>query len=220
MKRAGKYWVPDQEQLQIEALSQGPWQVDHLDAALEFCGDRRGCAVDGGAHVGSWTLHMAEKGFRHIEAFEPSQETFDCLKENCKEWRLENRNRQTYLGLNRCALGEEISKMGMKDDGKYAGGNTGGRHLKGDGDIDVRPLDIYKLVDVDFLKLDLEGFELFALRGARETLIQWQPVVLLEVKHRMAHRYGYQPGAPTQFLLDLGMIELGSVGSDFFYGWR
>lgn len=223
MKKIGNYWVPDKETLQLEALAQGPWQVDHLDAALTHVrpdGIHGLTAVDGGAHVGSWTLALFERGYVHVKSFEPAPETFACLMENCKEWRHANMGRVAFMDLNQCALGAEPGKMGMKEDGKYAGGNTGGAYLKGDGNINVRMLDVYQMPWLHFLKLDLEGFELFALRGARETLIRTQPVVLLEVKHRMAHRYGYQPGAPSQFLFDLGMIELGHVGSDYFYGWR
>lgn len=223
MKKVGNFWVPDAETHQIAELEAGGWQLDHLDEAIKHVRD---CgvgawAVDGGAHVGSWTLHMAERGFSMVKAFEPSPDTFECLYENAKEWRIANMHRQVSLDLNKCALGAEPGKVSLKDDGRYAGGNTGGRHidLKKDGDINVRALDVYGLPALDFLKLDLEGFELFALRGARETLIRTRPVVMLEVKHRMAHRYGYQPGAPSQFLFDLGMIELGHLGSDFIYGW-
>ncbi len=222
MKQAGKYWVPDHETVQIEQLTGGGWQLDHLDAALAHVpGPVRRVAVDGGAHVGSWTFAMLERGFQVVQAFEPAQDTFECLAENVKEWRLRHMTDtdNRFIGLHRCALGAEATTMGMKDDTKYDGGNTGGRYLKGEGSVSVRPLDIYRLEDVDFIKLDLEGFELFALRGARETLLRCKPVVLIEDKHRMAHRYGYQPGEPGQFLLDLGMMELGNVGSDRFFGW-
>lgn len=221
MKRAGNYWVPDHEMLQVEALSKGVWQGDHLEAALAHVPeDRRKLAVDGGAHVGSWTFAMAEAGFERVEAFEPAPDTFECLKENADEWRKSNRGRRSYIGLNRCALGAEIGKSGMKDDGKYHGGNTGGRFLNGDGEIDVRPLDLYNLDDLGFLKLDVEGYELFALRGARGTILKYQPVILIEDKHRMAHRFNQKPGAAAAFLMDLGMVELGSVGADRFFGWR
>lgn len=219
MKRAGKFWVPVHETQQIDQLEAGGWQLDHLHAALAHVSGRT-LAVDGGAHVGSWTFAMAEAGFKAVEAFEPAPDTFECLKENAKEWRQEHMNVSCLVGLTRCALGAEPGKMGLKEDGKYAGGNTGGRYLHGDGDVMVRPLDVYNLDVLDFLKLDVEGFELFALRGARTTLLRCKPVVLIEDKHRMAHRYNQQPGAAGAFLMDLGMIEIGSVGADRFFGWR
>jgi FkbM family methyltransferase len=221
MKRAGKYWVPDKETLQNAALEAGGWQLSHLEAALAFVPkDRRSIAVDGGAHVGSWTFAMAEAGFNAVWSFEPAPDTFECLMENAKEWQSEHQHLRTFLNLNRCALGAETGKSGMADDGKYAGGNTGGRHLKGDGDINVRPLDVYNMGALDFLKLDLEGFEVFALRGARSTLLKHRPVVMIEDKYRMAHRYNLKPGAACEYLLELGMEECGHVGADRIFRWR
>lgn len=222
MKRAGWYWVPDHETLQLDQLRAGGWQLDHLDAALEHVpAGRRRIAIDGGAHVGSWTFHMLKRGFNTVRCFEPSRDTFECLRENVHEWSLEHvaDPAKQFVGLHRCALGAETNKMGMKDDTKYAGGNTGGRHLKGDGDVDVRPLDVYRWDDVDFIKLDLEGYEPFAIRGAIETITRCKPVIMFEDKYRMAHRYSYAPGEAGRMLEGLGMIQLGEVGSDKIYGW-
>ncbi len=220
MKRAGKYWVPDHETQQLVALNAGGWQLDHLHAALAHVPGRT-LAIDVGAHVGSWTFAMAEAGFKSVESFEPAPDTFECLKENAKEWRADHPLQHFgYVGLTNCALGEETCKMGMREDQRYAGGNTGGRYLKGDGEVWVRPLDSWGIDALDFLKMDVEGFEPFVLRGARATILRCRPVVLIEEKHRMAHRYNLDPGAARQFLTDLGMTEIGSCGSDYFFGWR
>lgn len=220
MKQVGKYWVPDHETLQIEALSVGGWQLDHLDRALSHVKDRR-VAIDGGAHIGSWTFAMLERGFAHVQAFEPADDTFECLLENAKEWRIKHMAdvESQFIGLHRCALGAEAGRTGMKDDGKYAGGNTGGRYLKGDGPIAVRALDVYKFVAVDFIKLDVEGYEPFALRGARDTIERCKPVILIEEKHRMAHRFGYAPGEASRMLQSFGMVEIDLIGSDHIFGW-
>lgn len=220
MKQAGKFWVPDHETVQVEQLRGGGWQLDHLDMALAHV-PRRRVAIDGGAHVGSWTFHLLKRGFNSVMAFEPSPDTFECLLENVKEWRFEHMTdpAQQFIGLHRCALGQDNRKMGMKDDTKYSGGNTGGRFLKGDGDIAVRPLDVYHWNDVDFIKLDLEGYEPFALKGAFETILKCRPVVMFEDKHRMAFRYGYQPGEAGRILEGIGMVQMEQIGSDRVYGW-
>lgn len=222
MKRAGWYWVPDNEMLQIEQLRSGGWQLDHLDTALKHVpAGRRRIAVDGGAHVGSWTFHLLRNGFNTVRAFEPCRDTFDCLRENAHEWTLEHvaDPAKQFIGLHCCALGAEPRKMGMSKDTKYAGGNTGGNYLKGDGEIDVRPLDIFRWNDIDFIKLDLEGFEPYAIKGAFETIARCKPVIMFEDKHRMAHRYGYEPGEVGRMLEKIGMVELDQIGSDRVYGW-
>lgn len=40
---------------------------------------RFGVAVDGGAHIGGWTLALARR-FRHVHAFEPAPDTFATLR--------------------------------------------------------------------------------------------------------------------------------------------
>ena len=48
----------------------------------------------------------------------------------------------------------------------------------------VYPLDKYNIVDVDFIKIDVEGHELEVIRGAIETLKKFKPVLFMEVISR------------------------------------
>jgi len=63
--------------------------------------------------------------------------------------------------------------------------------LRGDADnsltevaVTTRVLDDYGYVDVGFVKIDVEGHELAVLRGARRTLLDSQPAVLVEAEDR------------------------------------
>jgi hypothetical protein len=60
------------------------------------------------------------------------------------------------------------------------------------------PLDAFGLTDVDFLCLDVEGYELAALRGAEQTLHRCHPVVMLESK-QLPHMDG-KPEDAIRFL--------------------
>jgi hypothetical protein len=50
------------------------------------------------------------------------------------------------------------------------------------GDIDCRTLDSFGLTNIDFVKIDVDGFELPLLMGARKTLTRNDPVVNIEMK--------------------------------------
>jgi FkbM family methyltransferase len=209
MKRAGAYWVPDEETQQVAALEAGGWQLDHLDRALEFVTDWS-IAVDGGAHVGSWTLAMAKR-FGRVLAFEPAPDTALCLKAN-------------LIGIGNVwihekALGEAPGLAGMAEDTKYDGGNTGGRYLSGAGSVEIMTLDSLDLPWLGFLKLDVEGYEVFALRGAAETIARCRPVVMIEDKRRMAHRFQLKQGAAADFLTALGMVRVAVAGADHVFAW-
>lgn len=220
MKRAGKFWVPDEEEIQLKALADGGWQLDHLDRALAHVKDF-GIAIDGGAHVGSWTMRMAEK-FKQVHAFEPSPPTYECLNANMSEWGAAHKDIDVFIALHKCALGEAAGMAGMGEDGKYSnGGNTGGRYLLPGiaGTIRVRSLDSFGLAGCDFLKLDVEGFELYALQGARAVIEEFRPIVQIEVKHRMAQRYGLAADRAGLYLRKLGMRIIDKIGSDEVWGW-
>lgn len=205
MKRAGDWWVPDAERLQLDALAAGGWQLDRLRAALDAVGRRR-VAVDGGAHVGTWAKAMAEQ-FGWVHAFEPAPDTFACLREN-----LANVHNATIY---ECALGAAAGWASLADDAKFDGGNTGGRHLvAGAATVPIMALDELDLKEVDFLKLDVEGYELPALEGARATIARCRPVVFVESKPRMSRLHGIADHAALALLKGIGYREVGRAGSD------
>lgn len=212
MKRVGDFYVPDVETQQVEALAAGGWQLDHLEAALAFVTDWS-LAVDGGAHVGSWSRAMSAR-FEVVHAIEPHPEHLMCLKANI--WG------NPKVVVHEVALGEAPGIATMREDLRYEGGNTGGRHIyeTGVGDIKIVTLDSLELPSLGFLKLDVEGYEAYALRGAAQTLDRFRPIVMIEDKPRMAFRYRQKTRAARRFLEKMGAQELGSCGADRIFGWR
>lgn len=210
MKKAGQFYVPDGEEIQLQALAAGGWQLDHLEAALAHVTDFS-LAVDGGAHIGSWTCTMMKR-FSEVHAFEPDKINFQCLHANTAGC--------DNVVRHELALGDLEGRTGMADDERYIGrGNTGGRHLKGSGKIRVVTLDSLALPSLGFLKLDVEGYELMALQGAAITIRRYKPIVMVEDKPRMAERYNLEPHAAQEFLAFLGLKFREKVGSDFIWGW-
>ena len=53
---------------------------------------------------------------------------------------------------------------------------------QGDGDIQCRTLDSFGLTNLDFIKIDVDGFEVPLLNGARETLSKNNAVINIEMK--------------------------------------
>ncbi|NYH79773.1 FkbM family methyltransferase [Actinopolyspora biskrensis] len=57
---------------------------------------------------------------------------------------------------------------------------------------------------IDFMKIDVEGYEPSVLEGAEETLENCRPKILLEIEERHLARYGTDPEKITGWLSDLG----------------
>ena len=54
---------------------------------------------------------------------------------------------------------------------------------EGDGRIECKTLDSFQLRNVDFIKIDVDGFEIPLLKGATETLANNDAVINIELKY-------------------------------------
>jgi hypothetical protein len=72
----------------------------------------------------------------------------------------------------------------------------------------IRPLDAWAaeagLERVDLIKCDVEGAEIFMLRGGRETIARHRPVLMLEMLRKWARAYEYHPDEIIGLLAELG----------------
>jgi FkbM family methyltransferase len=215
MKKVGDYWLPDADSYFEPIFKRGEgFQLDRLDTALSFVPPERfGVAVDGGAHVGSWTRVLAGC-FERVIAFEPAIDTYECLVKNTEAYP----NVFTYNE----ALGDADKLVTVMDDVTRAG-NTGSRFVQPCASVSsvrtsaMTSLDALKLDRLDFLKLDVEGAELLALQGARLTLLEYRPVVLVESKKGMAERFGNVTGDCLRYLTALGATQVATIKSDYIY---
>ncbi len=200
---------PDADEYLIERLPEsGVWQSDALNAGLDACRSFR-TALDGGAHVGTWSIQLAQR-FQRVMAFEPAEDTYQALLRNVPE-SVETKN----IALGR-ALGWCSMEWSEKDQGRK---HTGARYIRPVGSIPVVTIDSLQLDDLDFLKLDLEGAEPDALMGAEKTLKRCRPVVVFEDKH-FKGRFGHKKGASAEYLASLGAHEYAVCGINKVWRWK
>lgn len=202
---------PDADQYLFDRMPENRlWQIEPFKVALEHCKNFR-TAIDGGAHIGTWSLEMA-KYFRHVWAFEPANDTYEALMQNIDGKGL------PITALNQ-ALGKEMGVVSMawRDKDKKRS-HTGARYItEGEGVIRTF-IDDLAIADVDFIKLDLEGGETDALKGAIETLNRCRPVIVFEDKG-FNKRFGYPEDSTRTFLADLGAREIKKCGINRVWGW-
>lgn len=209
MKRAGDFWLPEEDSYFKPFLvaSKG-FQLDHLEAALDYV-EEWSCAIDGGAHVGTWTNRLA-KDFAEVHAFEPAEDTFECLMRNVSE--------APNVVFHQEALGQKSGVCCVMDDEQRVG-NTGSRFVRsGIGSSVVVTLDDFSFPALGFVKLDLEGYEYFAVLGAAETLKKHRPVVMVEEKGFGA-RYDVPTFAASNLLKSMGAHRVKQVGKDHIFTW-
>lgn len=212
MKMVNGWAFPDEDEFMVQEMApDGTYQLSHLMGALAFC-KKFDVVVDGGAHIGTWSKVLA-KHFKHVIAFEPSPDTFECLMHNLVDV-------PNVTMLNN-ALGKRAGKVTMTLEGFQKAidlKNTGARFTKEGGEIERITLDSLNLSCLDFLKLDIEGGEVDALLGARVTLLRHKPVVLFEDKG-LWKRYGYIRDEPQRILTKLGARKITRLSMDEVWGW-
>lgn len=206
MKFSNDLWFPDKDEHMVLQYAKGSTGLDLLERAFKYVKNFR-MAIDGGAFIGLFSLEMAKR-FNIVLSFEPSQATRQCLNRNTE-------NTKNIFIYDK-ALGNKFERASQEQDGRWEG-NTGGRYLVPGDDFEVVPLDCLSLNEVDFIKLDIEGYELFALRGAEDTIRRCKPVITCEEKPRIYERQGIVEGQIAEFLATLGYKRISKIKGDIIY---
>lgn len=181
------------------------YQLHKLEAALDLVRDFR-TAVDVGAHVGLWSMHLVKR-FQRVEAVEPVAIHRELFLRNVQAGN---------VSLHACALGEQAGSVSMKTSPHSSGDTV----VAGEGDIPmVRLDDLLALEDVDFIKLDCEGYELHALRGAEQLLVRCKPVICVEQKPGKAQGFGLPQTGAVAYLQSLGAKVRKEMSGDFLLSW-
>jgi len=181
MKQVNQVWLPDEEEEMSKFLLQGTvngkgvYQYNKLRAAMQYV-KNWDYAVDVGAHCGLWAMRLLEE-FDEVFAFEPVERHRDCFKLNAPGATLYD-----------CALGNHTGKVRLAKGLK----STGDTHISKNGEYEseLKTLDSFNLPGCDFMKLDCEGYELFALQGGVKTLERFKPVLVVEQKPGKAKGFG------------------------------
>jgi FkbM family methyltransferase len=170
-----------------------------------------GIVLDIGANLGFLAAHIAMKMPKgKVIAFEPMPDNVETLKNVIRKFKIKNIEVQT------CALGDENGEAemvlpvegGSRQQGlshmvhKEIQQHNHGIHFK----VPVRRLDDMEMLRnnsdrVVAIKMDVENFEQFVLRGAQELLKQHQPLVYIELWDNdnrkkcfeILHACGYHP---------------------------
>jgi FkbM family methyltransferase len=165
-------------------------------------------ALDIGANVGLWSRDLV-KHFEQVIAFEPVAMFRECLEQNVTA---------SNISVQSVALGDTEGQVNMI----ITEGNTGHTHVDPNsvnGDTKIIRLDSLNLQNVDYIKIDCEGFEYRVLQGAKETIKRCRPVVVIEQKPHEMYSKDYGQFAAIGLLEDWGMVRLDQVKDDWIMGW-
>jgi len=143
--------------------------------------------LDVGSHYGYYVL-LASPEVREVIAVEPKASFRAVLAENIRRNGLENViiiETPLFSG----SVRGSIRKSAFRP--------------RADGQLETVTLDSLRLTP-DIIKIDVEGAEYDVLKGGRETLVVYHPIILLEMHPHKMTRFGCTPQDIVRFLQKLG----------------
>ena len=154
---------------------------------LEILCSKDKVSVDVGSNIGAFTYKMAEYS-KHTYCFEPNLYLIQLMNENFSK---DNITSHGVALSDRNGSGVLYTPMHKRDqffDANLASLNKINRTENiievGEEEIELRTLDSYKLENVGFIKVDVEGAEEAFLMGARETINNSKPNFIIEIEQR------------------------------------
>ena len=145
-------------------------------------------AIDIGANIGLWSKDLTSF-FSKTYCFEPNTNCLECLSKNINTSKAEIHifalGSKSSDGFIYCPDSTGGSSLINKT--KFLGHDNAGKEIWDKFDITVarqkvkiKTLDSFKLENINFIKIDVQNYELEVLRGAIETLKNNNPIVCIE----------------------------------------
>lgn len=171
--------MPKLNFIELERMINFKWQPYFEDEKIIPLTDIT--LVDGGAFTGD-SIEMVYKRFgshlKKIYAFEPNEENLKQMTINLKKLGLNDSTQYVPFGMydknTELHFSAQADKGRIEENGKVV--------------ISVKSIDsvIKDVKGTLCIKMDIEGSELAALRGAKETILKYQPYMAICTYHKMA----------------------------------
>lgn len=165
--------------------------------------ENKNVVVQAGGNCGFYVKQYAGL-FETVYTFEPDPVNFYCLNLNVTQ--------QNVFKIQAC-LGASHGTVGLDN---YLS-DVGATHVKGEGKLPVFLIDDLNLNACDLIHLDIEGFELFALQGAKKTIERFKPVLCFEHHEDWSRRYEYGLNELENEIFRYGYKFIGRAYNDKIY---
>lgn len=185
-----------------EIYAKGVWEKDLLLEMRKHITEESTC-LDIGANIGQHTLYLSsvsKKG--KVYAFEPIPKLAQQIEESAKANHMENVTVCNFgLSNKNEILDIYLNNLNM--------GNTTFKKRLGASDVvkaETKTFDSFWNIQnpIHFLKMDVEGYEYFALLGMKENILAHKPVMIIEFSPIFYNAMNISSTEFLHFIFDLG----------------
>jgi FkbM family methyltransferase len=182
----GRFWIPAPGTNLLALLL---WEIAiQQDYDSDGVGGRPGDTVfDCGAHVGVFTRYCLQRGVKRVIAVEPDPTNLACLEANFAAEIASGQVTIIKAGVWNTKTKLPLFEPGGVNSGGNSFVNRAAPNIYKLDEIPVLPLDEIvgdlKLDRVDFIKMDIEGAERYALEGAAKSIARFKPRMAICTYH-------------------------------------
>lgn len=155
--------------------------------------------IDVGSNIGIYSVHIAKKyPSVNVISIEAHPQVYSLLSENVKLNNLSNV--KTY---NNCASNTNEGDTYMKPLVQQWKGNYGDNRIVKDGSLVVKPIrtdSVPVSSPVSVIKIDVQGFDYYALLGCESFIKEYHPTIILEWEPEMAIEHNHTIEDVSNFL--------------------
>ena len=107
--------------------------------------------------------------------------------------------------------------------------NAGHNHVLAEGmkndrykehDVEIKTLDSYQFETIDFIKIDVEGYEWEVVQGAEQTIDRCRPTVQMEIVEAQCKKFGYTPQTVYDFFVQKNYEMFDFNGNNLGTTWQ
>jgi len=166
------YDVPTNTHIVSHLIKSGiGWDTEQLEFIISSIANKSKNMIDVGGEIGSYSIPLSPY-FNKIHTFEPNIENYSLIKDTI------DKNNITQISLYNLACGDVNSTCTVV--GTYSTEIS----LK-EGITKIVRLDDFITDEISFIKIDVEGFEYDVLRGAKQIIDKYKPIIYLETHPTM-----------------------------------
>ncbi len=193
--------------LPLYIFDTGSYEENETKIIME-CVKENDTILDIGANIGIYTILLNKYKNCATYSFEPIKYTFNLLKKNIKvnnvnakiyNVGLSDKNKVEKFYFNR----KEIGASSMRDIRKDKENTS---ILK----CNIMKLDDFiekeGITNIDFIKIDIEGAELFALMGGGMNIKKHKPIIFCEMLRKWTKKFDYHPNDIINLLKSFGYV--------------
>lgn len=190
----------------LDALNFHSYESDEIEMQYSLI-SQRDVIFDIGGNYGWYALHLSKKfPLSKIYSFEPISLTYDIFLKNIKI------NNAHNVLVHNFGLSDKIGNFSFYYDPNLSVNASLNNVSESKNAVEIKcnvdTLDDYvknnNINKIDFIKCDIEGAELFALKGSLKTLNKYKPKLFIEMLRKWSSKFNYIPNDIIFLLKNLG----------------